>query len=1073
MEVVVCPNCGEENPARFRLCGYCGTALAPSLPPQEVRKTVTIVFSDLKGSTSLGESLDPESLREVMTRYFDSMRAVLEMHGGTIEKFIGDAVMAVFGLPRLHEDDALRAVRAAHGMQQALAELNRELLATYGVELVNRTGVNTGEVVAGDPTTGQRLVTGDAVNVAARLEQAAPANEILIGGLTHALVRGQVEVEPVEPLELKGKAERVAAYRLLGLGAGRESSGRAGSQLVGRSVELAILESALADAYVTRRCRLVTVVGEAGVGKSRLIREFLEAHNLDALTLRGRCLSYGEGISFWPIAEVVQMAAAITLDDTPEVARDRILDLIDPDDPERNQIADRVAAAIGLAPDQFPVSEIFWGIRRLFEALAAVRPLIVLFDDIHDAAPTFLELITHLLESSDRVPIVLVCSARHELLEVNPDWVDRPDAATIRLEPLSQDDAEEFIDHLLGEARLPAGARRRVIEAAEGNPLYVEQIVSMLADRGLADTSETHRGETAGDVELTDLVVPPSIQALIAARLDLLSREERAVVEPASVIGLVFPQPAVRELVPDAVRPDLERHLGVLSRKQLVRAADVGVAVDDAEAYRFHHILIRDSAYHGLLKRARVTLHERFVAWAEQVNRERDREQEYEEILGYHLEQAYRYRRELGPLDDEGRAVGVRASVRLAAAGRRAFARGDLPAATNLLSRAAALRAADDPVRIELLGDLGEAQLERGTFAEAVATLDEAVAAARRIGDMRLETRAVLTRLAVDLYAGDPGAASQALELAAEAIARFEATGDHAGLARAWRMVMVVHGTVGRYDEAAGAAEQVVEHAGIANDARMVARGAAGYASVALRGSLPAPAVLERCERFTAQIRGDRKAEAVIAGVVAQLHAMRGDFARGRELYETQRQMLADLGPSVTAMSTSIERARVESLAGDLAAAERELRADDAALDELGERYFRSTVVAMLAGVLTEQGRTDDALAMVVAARELADDDDVLSQVLWRTASARLLAHGGDPNGAVVEAERAVDMAAASADIDLLGDARSVLGEVLHGAGRTADAHLQWQQALALYERKENLVSAEKARARLASATDA
>jgi class 3 adenylate cyclase len=299
MEVVVCPNCGEENPAKFRLCGFCGTALAPALPPQEVRKTVTIVFSDLKGSTNLGEALDPESLREVMTRYFDAMRTVLELHGGTIEKYIGDAVMAVFGLPKLHEDDALRAVRAAHGMQAALVDLNKELLASYGVELTNRTGVNTGEVVAGDPTTGQRLVTGDAVNTAARLEQAAPANEILIGELTYELVQGFVSVEAVEPLELKGKAERVAAYRLVDVGAG---SGRSDeeSPLVGRDRELAILEQSLADAYVTQRCRLVTVVGEAGVGKSRLIHEFLEEHDADAVTLRGRCLAYGDAITFCP-----------------------------------------------------------------------------------------------------------------------------------------------------------------------------------------------------------------------------------------------------------------------------------------------------------------------------------------------------------------------------------------------------------------------------------------------------------------------------------------------------------------------------------------------------------------------------------------------------------------------------------------------------------------------------------------------------------------------------------------------------------------------------------------------------
>jgi class 3 adenylate cyclase/tetratricopeptide (TPR) repeat protein len=1055
METIVCPNCGEENPARFRLCGFCGTALAPALPPQEVRKTVTIVFSDLKGSTNLGEALDPESLREVMTRYFDSMRAVLELHGGTIEKYIGDAVMAVFGLPKLHEDDALRAVRAAHGMQRALVELNRELLAVYGVELTNRTGVNTGEVVAGDPTTGQRLVTGDAVNTAARLEQAAPANEILLGELTYALVREFVDVEAVEPLELKGKAERVAAYRLVDI---KERAGRdrEESPLVGRDRELGILEQSLADAYVTQRCRLVTVVGEAGVGKSRLIHEFLEEHESEAVTLRGRCLSYGDAITFWPIAEVVRMAAGIADEDSPETAQKRILDLVDPTDPEREQVAQRVAAAIGLTDAQVPVSELFWGIRRFLEALAADRPLIVLFDDIHDAAPTFLDLIDHLLESSRRVPIVLVCSARHELLEAHPDWEGRAGTATIRLEPLTAADAELFIDRLLGEAALPDSVRRRVVEAAEGNPLYVEQMVRMLADERV-DTS----------ANLADFAVPPSIQALIAARLDLLSREERAVVEPASVIGLVFPEPAVEELVPDAIRPLLSQHLGTLNRKQFVRPADAGMAADDTDAYRFHHILIRDTAYNALLKRARATLHERFVAWAEQVNRERDREQEFEEILGYHLEQAYRYRSELGPIDAEGRAIGIRAAQRLGAAGRRAFARGDLPAAVNLLGRAVLLRVEGDPDRIELQVDLGEAQLEQGLFAEATATLEEASAAAAGIADARLESRAILNRRNVEMYAGDPNAAAHSLEAATSAIPIFEAAGDRAGLARAWRLLFFVHGTLGRYDEAAAAAEHVVEHAKAAGDSRMAARGAQAYASAVVSGSLPISKLIEPCEQLMVDTAGDRKSQAVVAGALAQLYAMQGDFAKGREFSEQQRQMLAELGPSVTAWSTSLERARVELLAGDLEAAERELRADDAALAALDERYFRSTIVAMLAGVLASRGMTEEAKQAVDIARDLADEDDVASQVLWRTAHARLLADTGEPDAAIESAEGAVQIATEGDDIELLGDAKAALGDVFWIAGHPESAEPPLREALALYGRKEDVASASRVRLRL------
>ncbi len=300
--MAVCPSCGEQNPDRFRLCGYCGTPLAAPLPAQEVRKTVTVVFCDLKGSTSLGERLDSEALREVMTRYFDEMRGALEEHGGLIEKYIGDAIMAVFGLPRIREDDALRAVRGAAEMKRRLAVLNAELERRWGVTLENRTGVNTGEIVAGDPSAGQRLVIGDTVNVAARLEQAADAQEILIGAPTFRLVRTSVRVEEVEPLELKGKAERVPAYRLLSV----EEVGTAERRrlpLVGREAELATLESELETAVLSSSCRLVTIVAQAGVGKSRLLEELFDRIAPRATTLGGRCLPYGRGITFWPLIE--------------------------------------------------------------------------------------------------------------------------------------------------------------------------------------------------------------------------------------------------------------------------------------------------------------------------------------------------------------------------------------------------------------------------------------------------------------------------------------------------------------------------------------------------------------------------------------------------------------------------------------------------------------------------------------------------------------------------------------------------------------------------------------------------
>ena len=345
-----CPSCGEENPDRFRLCGYCGASLQPEAPPQENRRVVTVVFSDLKGSTSLGERLDSEALREVLAIYFEAMSAVLVRHGGTIEKYIGDAIMAVFGLPRLHEDDALRAVRAAVEMRETLEVINERLQKDYGVRLENRTGVYTGEVVSGDITTGQRLVTGDTVNVAARLEQSAPSCEVLIGQPTYELVRDAVKVEPVEPLELKGKAERVPAYQLLHAGAGEGRVRRVDLPLVGRAEQLLELSEVLDLVRETGRPQLATVVAPAGTGKSRLLHGFLDGRGRELTSLSGRCLPYGEGITYWPIAEAIRGLAQVMQDDPADVASERVLALF-ADIPDAGK---RVASAIGLTDGCLP-----------------------------------------------------------------------------------------------------------------------------------------------------------------------------------------------------------------------------------------------------------------------------------------------------------------------------------------------------------------------------------------------------------------------------------------------------------------------------------------------------------------------------------------------------------------------------------------------------------------------------------------------------------------------------------------------------------------------------------------------
>ena len=1049
--MAICPGCGEENPDRFRLCGFCGTPLQAELPAQEVRKTVTIVFSDLKDSTSLGERLDSESLREVISRYFEEMRAALERHGGRVEKYIGDAIMAVFGLPRSHEDDALRAVRAAYEMKLALAELNHELERRWGVTLQNRTGVNTGEVVAGDSVDAQRLVTGDAVNVAARLEQVAPALEVLLSQSTYRLVRHAVEVEPVEPLELKGKSERVHACRLVSVSSGVDASPDFhATPLVGRERELALLEGTFAAAVAEGHARLATVVGQAGLGKSRLVGELLDRVRDDAVTIRGRALAYGDGITFWPLLEAIREAAEIADHDRVEAAREKLALLA----PAREDVVARVASAIGLSEQSFSIQELFWAIRELFQLLARDRPLVVLFEDLHWADPTFLDLVEHLADGVAG-PLLLLCDGRPELLEARPAWHERA-AALIELAPLNATESERMIENMLGETGLDAAARAHVVRAAEGNPLFVEQLLSMLIDDGVIELVDG-RWHVRGD--LGRLAIPPTIQTLLAARLDLLTREQRAVLDPAAVIGQLFPTAAVRALVPDGLAASLDGHLDALEGKQLVRAAGAHGGYDDA--YRFQHGLIRDTAYEALLKRARANLHERFVDWAEPFNEERGRRAEFEEILGYHLEQAHRYLGELGPLDEHARELGARGAAKLASAGRRAFQRGDMRAAATLLRRAVALRSADDPERVRLLPTLAEALMEGADFTAAEALIDEVLAVVPQ-DDVRLRSEAMLTRLLVQHHvATDLGAwRAEVLAQAGAAIPELERLGAHAELAKAWRMMQYVYGPVCRWGEQVEVAQKALEHARLAGDRRLESRLVSSYAMGLCEGPTP---VVEAIEEIAAILDGglpDRQAEAMVRCLFAYLLAMNRDFDQAREQYLRGGSLFNDVGGGVLSNFATIAAARVELLAAQPAEAALKLQTAYDELGTIGERYYRPLVGALLAQALLLVGAIDQASTVVTEIEELADPDDTETQVLLRTARARVCASADALDLAVELAREAVELTAAADAPAMRAGALATLGEVLAAAELASDAEAALGEARALYERKGNRAAA-------------
>ena len=1051
----VCPKCGEQNPDRFRVCGMCGAPLVPEAAREEARKTVTIVFCDLKGSTNLGEKLDTETLREVLNVYFTEMKTVLERHGGTVEKFIGDAVMAVFGLPRVHEDDALRAVRAAADMQRALARVNERLEAEWGVRLENRIGVNTGEVVAGDVTAGQRLVTGDAVNTAARLEQAAPAMEALIGGPTYRLVKDAVEVEPIEPLELKGKAEPVAAYRLVTVTREDGIARRLDAPMVGRAAELQVLEDALDHAAGTGTVQLVTVLGPAGVGKSRLLREFVARAEDRASAWHGRCLSYGDGITFWPLAEAVRGAAGITEDQSLEGARSKLALLTAH---AGSDVAERIEAAIGLSPATFPLQETFWASQRLLETWARRRPLVVVFEDLHWAEQTFLDLIGHIMASATNAPIVIVCSARPEIRDEHPDWTEeRDDARIVMLEPLSMDESSLVVDNILGSTALDQAATARILEAAGGNPLFVEQMLSMLIYDGILDRDERGRWILLSDIGT--LAIPPSISALLTARLDRLGPTERSALERGSVIGQIFYRGAVEDLVTKELREHVGHALRSLVGKDLIRPDASTFA--GQETFRFLHILIRDATYQGLLKRTRAELHERFVDWLERVAH--DRVMEYEEIRGYHLEQAYLIRAQLGPLDEHGVAIGVRGATYLSSAGNRALARGDMPAAANLLRRASSLLPPTDPARPRLLLHAGEALIEVGELGMADRLLQASAKEAADLSDRGLQTTAELAHLNLR-HATDPEESEvQVIAKVEQTIPILEQLGHHEGLARAWRILTLVHWTACRYGRAERAARRMIEHARLAGDDLMVRRVLPALAVCAQYGPMPATEAIARCEQLLEEAGTDRKAEALIHGALAHLEAMQGRFDRARHLYRSSRAHLEELGWNLQAALTSLVSGAVEMLAGDPAAAEAELRRDYETLRGMGEKNYISTTAAFLAEALYEQGRFDDAEAFTALSEEVAAPDDVSSQFLWRCVRAKVLARRRRFEEAEELARRGLDLIRATDELESQGNALMDLAEVLILADRSQEALGSVAQAEQLFESKGSVASARRA----------
>jgi DNA-binding SARP family transcriptional activator len=998
----------EQDPSLW----VAGTERATS----ESRRTVTVLFCDIVDSTRLAIQLDAEAYRRLMSLYFDAVRGAVEAHGGTVEKFIGDAVMALFGVPERHEDDALRAVRAAVDTRAAVARLNEEARRDWDSELAVRLAVNTGEVISSGSDV---AVMGAALNVAAHLEQRAGANEIVLGEETQALVKDAVLAEHVE------LGDNLSGWRLKEVIADAPAvERRLDAPLIGREKELRRLRTTFQRVRKAKSCGVVTIVGEAGIGKTRLAREFVGAAKEDARVLVGRCVAYGAGATYLPIAEIVRQAS-------PEASAAGIASLLAAEE-DTEQVAQRVAEVVGWAEGPAAPGEAFWAIRRLLEATAREQPLIVALDDIHWAEPTLLDLVEYLGEWVD-APVLILCLARPDLLESRPGWGGPTSTGfVVELDPLPAEAVTALVDELAGGPVAP-DVQDRIVERAGGNPLFAEQLLALAAE--------------APEVSLDQ--APPTVEALIASRLDRLDPRELDVLRRAAVIGRHFTRADVKDLgsLEDA-------DLAGLERRALVHAID--------GRFAFHHALVRDVAYRGIPKAERAELHERA---ADSLAR-RDGA---DELVGYHLEQAYLYRIELARVDDRANRLAHAAGNRLGRAGVRAWKRADAPATTNLLQRAVDLLPAHDPKRRELLCELGLAVRQHGNPDGAEQIFTEAAALSSAEHDARVELRARVELASLRLYRA-PEELQEQLDFALKAIATLETHGEDRALGRAWMLVGAIRGQFQCLNvEWSDAATRAAHHYRAAGFSAAWCVG--DIANAAYYGPETVENALRLCDTLLAENAEDRAIEANVLTTIACLYAEDGRFDDARSCINRAVALWEDLGQSAAAQSSLMSLGTVELLDDQPDAAEAALRAGCKSLAQRGDTAFLASRASELAEALYVQGRYVEAQSWAETARENAVDGDLHAQAMWRSISAKFEAQAGQFERAEALSSEALGLLAQT---DALNDRGKVLldrAEVFRLAGRDDAARETARTAAALFREKGNLVLAARAEAMFHTST--
>lgn len=1002
----------------------------------------------------LGESLDAEALRYVTGRYFETMRAAVELHGGTVEKFIGDAVVALFGVPRVREDDALRAVRAASDMRASLAVLNEELQRDFAVRLEIRIGVNTGEVIVGQHRAGGSPATGDAVNVAARLEQAAGPGEVLLGGSTHRLVRDLATAEPVEPLTVKGKAEPVAAWRLVDVARSAGMARRLATGLfVGRDPQLRLLDDAFRRAVGERSCQLVTVLGTAGIGKTRLAEEFAATIS-DSLVLTGRCLSYGQGATYWPLREAVLGAAGLTGEESADAAEAAFAAMLC-DAPDAANIVSRLLALAGFNREAPVPEDVPWAVRLFLELLAAQGPVLLVVDDLHWAESGLLEVLEHVADWSRDSPIMLLGLARPEFYDSRPTWGGgKLNATAVLLSPL--DDAATV--SLVDKHDLPEVIKRRIVDTSCGNPLFAEQLVAMLADDGHVALADGVATWTGGPAEAVGWAMPPSVSALLAARIDRLHDDERAIVGCAAVIGTVFYAEAIAALTGTSL-PQVQQALGQLIRKELLRTA--ATDLPGLSAYRFLHVLVRDAAYTGLAKASRAMWHEQLADWLPSLGGDAVPD----EIVGHHLASAWEYRAQLGPATDQVRELAARAARKLAAAARR-LELSDVAAAAALLQRAAAIFGPDDPRRVECLLDLAAQRIELGEIDDA----RQALRTATDAGDPRQAVLAEVLMCRLKSITAE-GRIEDSEQTIREAARRFREWGDDRGLAQAYLVQGDLASFRGHMARSAKLLELALEHGEAAGDAGCIARARSLLGVTLLFGPTPAEEVIASLDHMVAASGNDPRVRAEAEQVTCVMHAMCGRFGQAQAIGAEARRYLAEVGLRLFLANLAQSTGHVAELAGDMDAAEREYERSCEDLGALGESAYLSTVAGLHARLLARRGKLAQAKAALELARRHGSPDDAATQSLIRQAEGLLAAAAGEEDRARAATADAVQIEPESEEPDSVGEAYLAAADVEKMLGNPSAERGHLTAARPLFETKGNVVRAREVTRRLADLT--